>query len=296
MDLVNIKAPAKINLALNVFGKMEDNYHRVETVMQSISLFDDITIIKSKEPGISLSSNVNYLPLDGKNLAAKAAKLFFEENGSVEDVEIQIVKKIPVGAGLGGGSADAAAVLLGLNMLFEAGFSIELLEKIAKRIGTDVAFCLRRGTYHASGRGDDLKRVVNMPHCTFVVSKPQKSISTATVYAKYDMFSTDNPVDIRSLISSFDSGIRDAIPYMKNMLQSNVLAEVPEMADMLHDLIHYGALTSLMTGSGTAVFGIFTSSKTALDCAKEMRKKYNRCFISLAQPVSSDIHDVSINK
>jgi 4-diphosphocytidyl-2-C-methyl-D-erythritol kinase len=272
-------------LALEVLGLREDGYHEVATVLQTISIYDDIKISRREGTGITLSSSLPFLPLDGRNLAAKAAAAFFEAAGFSSGVEIELFKHIPVGAGMAGGSTNAAGVLIGLNELFGAGYSIDELTEIGRPLGADVAFCLRRGTYLATGIGDVLTKVTDMPPCTMVVAKPRFSISTPELYRSFDSFSPPPHPDIKALISALPIGIEQAAPYMANMLEPVAAAQIAQISEMTQDLKNAGAVTALMTGSGSAVFGIFLRSRQAMVCTETMRKKYSRCFISPAHPV-----------
>ncbi len=290
MNKVKVKTPAKLNLALDITGVRADGYHEIATVMQTVSIYDEITITKSPKEGITLSTSLHFLPIDGKNLAAKAAKAFFEYAGFSENIEIDIKKKIPVGAGMAGGSANAAGVLLGLNELFETAYTMEQLDEMAKDLGADVAFCLRRGTYLATGIGNTLVKTTNMPPCTFVIAKPRRSISTPMLYEKYD----ENPLaegaahpDIRGLIASLSVDIKHAAPHMANVLEGAAIEIVPQIAEMKDDMLKHGALTAIMTGSGSAVFGVFAKNKQATDCSAIMREKYQGCFVTPANPVFS---------
>ncbi|HWQ51437.1 MAG TPA: 4-(cytidine 5'-diphospho)-2-C-methyl-D-erythritol kinase, partial [Terriglobales bacterium] len=161
MDYIKVRTPAKLNLALRVLGLRGDGYHEVATVMQTISIYDDIKISRRAGTGVTLSSSLPFLPLDGRNLAARAAAAFFEAAEFSGGVEIELLKRIPVGAGMAGGSANAAGVLMGLNELFGVGFGLDELTEIGRPLGADVAFCLRRGTYLATGIGDVLRRVAD---------------------------------------------------------------------------------------------------------------------------------------
>ena len=285
MDYIKVRTPAKLNLALEVMGLRGDGYHEVATVMQTISIYDDIKISRREGTGITLSSSLPFLPLDGRNLAAKAAAAFFEAAGFSTGIEIEIAKRIPVGAGMAGGSANAAGVLTGLNELFGVGFSVDELTEIGRPLGADVAFCLRRGTYLATGIGDVLTKVTDMPTCTFVVAKPKYSISTPELYRNFDSFAPAPHLDIDGLIKAFSAGIEQAAPYMANMLEPVAAAQITQIVEMTLDLKKAGAIAALMTGSGSAVFGVFLRSRQAMVCTEAMRKKHSRCFVSPAHPV-----------
>ena len=285
MDFIKVRTPAKINLALDVLGLRDDGYHEIATVMQTISIFDDIAITKRKEPGITLSSTLPFLPIDGRNLAAKAVTVFFEAAQITSGIEIMLTKRIPVGAGMAGGSANAAGVLLGLNSMFNTGYKIDELTEIGRPLGSDVAFCLRRGTFLATGKGDELTRVTDMPACTVVVAKPRRSISTPALYSSFDAHTPTRHPEIRALIASFSNGVRQMASNMYNILEPVATVEVPQIADMINDLKEGGAAAAIMTGSGSAVFGVFTKSSQAAQCTLAMRQKHEKCFILQANPI-----------
>ncbi len=285
MDFINVRTPAKLNLALEVLGLREDGYHEIATVMQTISIYDDIRLSRREGEGITLASSLPFLPLDGRNLAARAAAVFLEAAGFSTGIKIEITKRIPVGAGMAGGSANAAGVLSGLNELFGMGFSLEELTEIGRPLGSDVAFCLRRGTYLATGIGDTLTRIADMPDCTMVVAKPRRSISTPALYHSFDSFAPPIHPDIEALITAFSSSVEQAAPHMFNMLEPVAVSQVPQIGEMIEDLKEAGAMAALMTGSGSAVFGIFLRSRQAMLCTEGMRKKHTRCFVSPAHPV-----------
>lgn len=285
MEFIKVRTPAKLNLALEVLGLREDGYHEVATVMQTISIYDDIKITRRAGDGITLTSSLPFLPLDGRNLAARAAGAFFEAAGFSCGIEIEISKRIPVGAGMAGGSANAAGVLTGLNELFGVGFSTDEMTEIGRPLGADVAFCLQRGTYLATGVGDVLTKVADMPTCTMVVAKPRHSISTPELYRSFDSFPPPSHPDIKGLIAALPLGIEQAAPLMANMLEPVAAAQISQIAEMIEDLKKAGAVTALMTGSGSAVFGIFLRSRQAMICTEAMRKKHSRCFVSPAHPV-----------
>lgn len=178
MDELNLKALAKINIGLDVLRKREDGYHEVRMIMQTIHLFDRIHIKKTKEPGIQISSNLYYLPVNENNLIHKAAALLMDEFSITEGVEFRLEKHIPVAAGMAGGSTDAAAALYGMNQMFDLGLNMEQLKERGVKIGADVPYCLMRGTALAEGIGEKLTALPPMPKCPVLVAKPSVAVST----------------------------------------------------------------------------------------------------------------------
>lgn len=282
---IKIRTPAKINLALHIKGLRTDGYHELESVMQSVSIYDELLLRPREEPGITLSSALPFLPLDERNLATRAAKLFFEHTGiGSYGVEINIRKRIPIGAGLGGGSANAAGTLVALNRLYQTGLSEQELMELGGRLGSDIPFCIHQGTCLATGVGDRLTRVTDMPRCTMVVAKPRRSISTAPLYQKYDSIGADSHPDVQALIRELDGPLRRIAARCGNSLQQAAVSEVPQIGEMIAYLRQQGALCAVMTGSGSAVFGIFPHNNAAIRCATAMRAAFPGCFVSLATP------------
>ena len=286
-DGLRLRMPAKLNLALDVLGLREDGYHEIETVMQAISIYDELTIRRRAERGITLSSSLPFLPLDARNLAYRAAVAFFEEI-EVEDygIEIAMKKRIPVGAGMGGGSANAAGVLLGLNRLYGAKLSMEQLSRIGLRLGADVPFCLLAGgAALACGSGEKLTPLPSMPHCTLVVAKPKASISTPVLYQKYDSCGTRRHPDCAALSREMGGDLRRVAALCGNALEQAAAQSVPMIATMAEQLTKLGAIKAVMTGSGSAVFGIFVHNGAARAATLWLRKEHPGCFVSLSSPI-----------
>ena len=188
MDKMELKALGKINLGLDVLGRRENGYHDVRMVMQTVYLYDQIVITKTKQPGVKAETNLFYLPVDENNLACRAAKMLIDEFNITEGVHISMDKKIPVSAGMAGGSADAAAVLFGVNKMFGLGLSMTELEERGVKLGADVPYCLMRGTVLAEGIGEKLTPLLACPKCFVLLAKPPISVSTKMVYEKLDAF------------------------------------------------------------------------------------------------------------
>ena len=283
---VREEAYAKLNLTLDVTGKRSDGYHEMLMVMQTVSLSDVITLKKTGEAGISAACNFRYIPTDGRNLAVRAAELFCREQGIPEaGVRIVIEKNIPVGAGMAGGSADAAAVLRGMNRLFDAGMDRKELEKLAEQVGSDVAFCVAGGTSLARGRGEALQDLAPMPDCSIVICKPGFSISTPELFRKLDQINLCRHPDTAGMQAAIaDGDLRGC-----TMRMYNVFEEVPDrrmrtVAEIKSAMLDYGALGAIMTGTGSAVFGVYQEDETAQKCAAALSREYRCC--SVVRPVA----------
>lgn len=270
---VTVRTPAKINLLLDIVGKRTDGYHFMKTVMQAISLYDEVTVEKDDGEEITISCSDEKVPCDSRNLAYKAAEAFFGYTKLPRTgLKIEIEKNIPMQAGLAGGSTDAAAVLRGMNELFEAGLPDDELADIAVTIGADVPFCLIGGTALAEGIGEMLTPLPNLSgDCFILIAKPSAGISTVEAYAKYDALVAPEHPEYNDLIAAIAVGGIDKIaPYCKNVLEA--AADLPEIEEIKKIMLDNGALGASMTGSGSAVFGIFEKKKQASACEDDLSK------------------------
>ncbi len=250
---------AKINLTLDVLSKRSDGYHDVEMIMQTISLFDLIVADKTADQ-IRISTNLRYLPCNERNIAYKAAALFFTETGIKGGVKLLIHKNIPVAAGLAGGSGNAAATLCALNALYNAGLSEEELCRMGAKLGADVPFCISGGTMLASGIGDVLLPLPPMPHAYVLIVKPQINISTAAIYEKIDNAPINHRPDTVSMIRALNEGdLYGIADGLCNVMESVTETMHPIIAGIKKKMIKNGAMGALMSGSGSAVFGLFDS-------------------------------------
>ena len=273
MDKMELKALGKINLGLDVLGKRPDGYHDVRMVMQTIYLYDQITITKRKESGIGLSTNLFYLPVNENNLAYRAAKLLMDEFEIRSGVDIFLEKHIPVAAGMAGGSSNAAAVLYGINRMFDLGLSMEELMKRGVSLGADVPYCIMRGTVLAEGIGEILTPLPPMPRCQIVVAKPPVSVSTKMVYEKIDSRRIVEHPDIDGIIEGLKEGdVTKIASCMGNVLEQVTVEEYP-VIDKIKKLMNKGgAKGAMMSGSGPTVFGIFTEKSLAKKAALKIRE------------------------
>ena len=273
MDKMELKALGKINLGLDVLGKRPDGYHDVRMVMQTIYLYDQITITKRKESGIGLSTNLFYLPVNENNLAYRAAKLLMDEFEIRSGVDIFLEKHIPVAAGMAGGSANAAAVLYGINRMFDLGLSMEELMKRGVSLGADVPYCIMRGTVLAEGIGEILTPLPPMPRCQIVVAKPPVSVSTKMVYEKIDSRRIVEHPDIDGIIEGLKEGdVTKIASRMGNVLEQVTVEEYPVIDKIKKLMNEGGAKGAMMSGSGPTVFGIFTEKSLAKKAALKIRE------------------------
>lgn len=273
MDNITLKALAKINLGLDVVRRREDGYHEVRMIMQTIHLYDQLTLERSKEPGIRITTNLNFLPVNENNLVYKAGMLLMEEFHMEEGIDVNLVKRIPVAAGMAGGSTDAAAMLYGMNEMFGLGLSRQELMDRGVKIGADVPYCLMRGTALAEGIGEELTQLPPMVKCPVLIAKPQISVSTKFVYQnlKLDENTIHPDIDLLQrdiLAKDLEAIARD----MGNVLETVTIPEYPIIAEIKAQMLKSGAINSMMSGSGPTVFGLFADQETAERAYEEMKE------------------------
>ena len=281
MSKITEKAYAKINISLDVTGKREDGYHDMLMVMQTVTLCDDVTVELTDGEKSSASCNLHFIPCDERNLAVRAANMFFEKLGRKGAAKITLDKQIPVGAGMAGGSSDAAAVLRALNSLCGKPFDRAGLEALAAEVGSDVAFCVSGGTMLASGRGEVLKALPPMPDCHIVICKPDFSISTPELFKKLDSVKLRCHPDTAGILEALDEG--NLLKLARRMY--NVFEDVPDrrfstVTEIKSALLDHGALGAVMTGTGSAVFGIFSDLDSAENAAAALKKSYRCTYVS----------------
>ena len=285
MNEITVKAWAKLNLSLDVLGKLADGYHEMKMVMQTASLSDDIRIELTGDGAVTAQSNFAFLPKDENNIAAKAAAAFFaaaELPGA--GARITLRKRIPVGAGLGGGSADAAAVLRGLNELTGAKLDADALEALGAGLGSDVPFCIRGGTRLAVGRGERLLPAPEMPMCGIVICKPRFSIRTPELFARIDSRRSRVRPDTDGLLAAMAAGDTEGLARrMYNVFEDVLPRRCSEIGAIKSTLLDLGALGAVMSGTGSAVFGLFPAPEDAERAASALRAQYRECFA--ARPV-----------
>ena len=280
MDYVSLKALAKINLGLDVVRRREDGYHEVRMIMQTIHLYDKLDIKKTKDSGITIQSNLSYVPTNENNLVYKAGKLLMDEFSITEGVSVNLNKRIPVAAGMAGGSTDAAAMLYGMNQLFDLGLSRKDLMERGVKIGADVPYCLMRGTALAEGIGEKLTQLPPMVKCPVLIAKPQISVSTKFVYENLKLNGETVHPDISQLVTDIKNKDLHAIAgHMGNVLESVTIPAYPIIADIKKKMLDSGAVNSMMSGSGPTVFGLFDDEETAKRAYRDM------CASGLAKQV-----------
>lgn len=274
MDKMELKALAKINLGLDVLGRRENGYHDVRMVMQTIYLYDDVILEKREKPGIELETNLFYLPVDESNIAYQAAKLLMDEFGIKEGIYIRLNKFIPVSAGMAGGSSNAAAVLFGMNRLFQLGLSEKELMDRGVKLGADVPYCIMRGTVLAEGIGEKLTPLPAIPKCYVLIAKPGISVSTKTVYEKLDSLEEIEHPDIDGILNALEAGsLEQLAASMGNVLESVTIGDYPIIEEIKDVMKEAGALNAMMSGSGPTVFGIFKDKKTAKKAYAAVKEK-----------------------
>ncbi|PMC34073.1 4-(cytidine 5'-diphospho)-2-C-methyl-D-erythritol kinase [Bacillus sp. UMB0899] len=250
------KAPAKINLSLDVLRKREDGFHEVRMIMTTIDLADRVELVDIPSNEIRIVSHNRFVPDDQRNLAYQAAKLLKERFDIEKGVSISITKTIPVAAGLAGGSSDAAATLRGLNKLWKLGLTLDDLAKLGAEIGSDVSFCVYGGTALATGRGEIIQQIDPPPHCWVVLAKPTIGVSTADVYRNLNLQAVQHP-DVDGMVNALHSNNYEKIcSLMGNVLEDVTLRMHPEVANIKEQMKRFGADAVLMSGSGPTVFGL----------------------------------------
>lgn len=274
MDKLELKALAKINLGLDVLGRRENGYHDVRMVMQTIYLYDDVILKKRKEPGIKVDTNLFFLPVNEHNIAYQAADLLIKEFGITDGVEIRLTKHIPVAAGMAGGSSNAAAVLFGMNRMFELGLSEQELMDRGVKLGADVPYCIMRGTVLAEGIGEKLTPLPPVPKCYVLVAKPSVSVSTRTVYEKLDSKEIVDHPDIDGLLTGLENGdLMQVAASMGNVLEQVTISDYPVIEEIKDAMKEAGALNAMMSGSGPTVFGLFKERSRAKKALALIRKR-----------------------
>lgn len=273
MDTISLKALAKINLGLDVVRRREDGYHEVRMVMQTVHLYDRLEMEKTATQGIELSTNLSYLPVNENNLVYRAGKLLMDEFGITEGIKVYLNKRIPVAAGMAGGSTDAAAMLYGMNELFELGLSREQLMERGVRIGADVPYCLMRGTALAEGIGEILTPLAPMVKCPVLIAKPAISVSTSFVYQNLKLDADTKHPDIDRLIRDIRKQDLGAIAGdMGNVLERVTIPNYPVIAQIKEQMMYSGAINAMMSGSGPTVFGLFEEEETAQAAYQKMKE------------------------
>jgi len=285
--LLTLNANAKINLTLDILGTREDGYHEVAMIMQEISLHDTLSMGKINQDislTIVIEGQQGTLPADESNLCWKAAALVQKEYNLQEGVEIHLTKRIPMAAGLAGGSADAAAVLKGMNHLFRLGMTEARLCELGARLGSDIPFCIMGGTMLATGRGEVLTRLPSFPRLSVVLAKPPVGVSTAWAYKTYDAGYDGPHPDNEAMLEAIHGGdAHKAAGLLCNVLEGVTETEHPVIADYKRLMMEHGAMASMMSGSGPTVFGLVREKQQAWHLADTLKKYDGEAGVFVAE-------------
>lgn len=281
MSKIDIKAFAKINLTLDVLYKRPDGYHEVEMIMQNINLKDKIQIQLTSEKEISLECDCDILPTDGKNLAYKAAMLMTSMFDLDAGIKIKLYKNIPLAAGLAGGSADAAAVILGINRLFDLKLPLKELMALGKELGADIPFCIHGGTALARGIGEKIYPIDSYPNFGLVLVKPPFNVFTRQVYSRLDIKNIKKRPDNEKMIRALKNhDIKLLAKGLCNVMEDTTFEMFPRLLIIKEELLKKGALGALMSGSGPTIYGIFEDKKQAQRAAKSLDFYDSKIFVT----------------
>lgn len=280
---LKVLAPAKINLSLDIKGKRDDGYHDVAMVMQTVSLYDTVTVSdevpESQDTLVAVTCDVEGIPTDDSNIVCKAAKAFYKYCELTEKkISVDIQKNIPSQAGLAGGSTDAAAVILALNRIFDTKLTDKQMCEIGATVGADVPFCIVGGTQLASGIGTTLEKIASLTKCSVLICKPDVSVSTAQAYAKADSKPSKGFLVTDELVKHlFRRSLRGVCECLYNEFEA--VMQIPEIQDIKKTMVKNKALGACMSGSGSAVFGIFLEEKKALKCKEKMSEDFDKLYV-----------------
>ena len=279
------QAFAKLNLSLDIVSKMPDGYHNIKTVMQTVSLCDEVTLECVPGEGVCVDPGLPYLPSDERNIAAKAALAFFAHTGIAGyRTNIEIRKTIPVCAGLGGGSADGACVLRMLDRVFSTNLGRRALESLGYDIGADVPFCIAGGTGLAEGRGELLTDLPPLPECSVVICKPPFICSTPELFMRVKCEKIHARPDTGGIVESLAKGdLYGVARRMYNVFEDVLPRGARDIEDIKYALLDYGAIGAVMTGSGSAVFGLYDSEQRAQEAHEHLKSNYIECYLTQTQ-------------
>lgn len=284
---MKIRAYAKINIGLDILGRRQDGFHEIRTVMQQIDLYDSLKLERTDRSGIFFScrGGSDEVPCDDRNLAWQAARKILDLADPGAGVVIDLVKNIPACAGLAGGSTDAAAVLSGMNTLFELGLKKEELLRLGKELGADVPFCILGGTALCEGIGEIMTALPPIPDCSIVLAKPDRKVSTKEAYESLDRESFSHP-DMDQVVSAIRQGkLKDLAKHVGNVFQEPVCRKYPEVAELITGFAQTKALCACMSGSGPTVYAVFQNREEAEKAAEKLMEKRN-LFVAVTQPAA----------
>ncbi|MDU7965285.1 MAG: 4-(cytidine 5'-diphospho)-2-C-methyl-D-erythritol kinase [Paeniclostridium sordellii] len=292
MNSIGLKSRAKINLSIDVLGKRQDGYHIVEMIMQTIDLYDNLKITQIEEDSIKIKSNSQDIPLNQDNIVYKAANILKEKFNIKKGIEISIQKKIPVAAGMAGGSSNAAAVLVGLNRIWDLGLTELELKDIALQLGADVPFCITGGSALAQGIGEELTDIKGLnENIHILICKPNIFVSTKEVYQSLDMNEIKKRPDNQKLIDALQiNDVKYVSENMVNVLEEVTSSKYNEINQIERIIMDNKALGSMMSGSGPTVFGLFDNKEYAIRAKEELLQNYNQVYL-----VKSSDKGVEIN-
>lgn len=283
MEQIVKQAYAKINIGLDVLRRLENGYHEVRMIMHTVNLSDELVFEKNDSGVATMTSTDQTIPTDNRNLIIKAANLFMKTYQIKEGVYIKLDKRIPHAAGLGGGSADAAVTFLALNEMFEVGASLEELQKLGVQIGADVPFCMMGGTALAEGIGEKLTKLQDLPTCTVLLVKPKIAVSTAHVYQTLDAKNIEEHPDMQGMLDALRlQNLEEICIKMGNVLELVTVDEYPKLKEYKEKMMEYGALGSMMSGSGPTIFGIYENEDKAKEAAGYFREKVEIASVEIA--------------
>lgn len=295
MNELTLKAYGKINLGLDALSKRPDGYHELSMIMQTVGIYDTLTFSVTEEPGIKLTVEVEggsqpaSVPVDQSNLVWRAADLLMREFDIRQGVRIHLVKRIPVAAGMAGGSSDCAAALKGVNQLFGLGLSLTQLQERGVKLGADVPYCLLGGTALAEGIGEKLTVLPDMPDCPMVIAKPAIGISTPFVFKNLRVYELESHPDIAGMRGAIEAGDLDGVvSRLENVLETAAIPHFPIVGEIKQAMAQLGAKGVLMSGSGPTVFGIFADRAAAETAAKELKSKELAAQVFVTGPCTPD--------
>ena len=282
---VTLEARAKINLTLDVTGVRDDGYHLVRMIMQSVKLHDTVSLTAREEPGLTLRTDSPAAPADSSNLMWRAAELLMQKCGISQGLDMELQKRIPVAAGMAGGSTDAAAVFVGMNELFSLGLSREDLMRMALPLGADIPYCIMSGTALSEGIGEILTPLPPMPACTILVARPDIEVSTGSVYRALDARPiARHPDTERALQALREQSLTDLAACMENVLEEVTAAEQPVITEIRACMLDAGAEGARMSGSGPTVFGLYKERSAAEAALEKVRESGLASFVCLTEP------------
>ena len=270
---MRLRALAKINLGLDVLGRREDGYHELRMIMQTINMYDQLDMEISEEPGIRITTNLPYVPVNQNNLVYRAANMLMEEFQIKEGLTVDLQKMIPVAAGMAGGSSDAVAAMIGVNRLFQLGLSVKDLMERGVKIGADVPYCLLRGTALAEGIGDRLRALPACPDCYVLIGKPGISVSTKFVYENLHANELKSHPRIDEMLDAIQwHNLYKMADLMENVLETVTIPQYPIIEEIKNHMKEHGALNAMMSGSGPTVFGLFDDKTLAEQACEALRE------------------------